>query len=73
MVDLHLVEIDLYAGLNLIASVNKQQRSVFQYQRQPRRAVKARQPGQLCIIRCARFALPGIGARHNHPVELIVL
>ena len=73
MMNFNLIQVDLNAGLHLIAPVDEQQRFVFQNQRQASRAVKARQPGQFFIIRRAAFTLPGIRARDDYPVEMVFL
>ncbi|CZY61391.1 Uncharacterised protein [Enterobacter ludwigii] len=73
MVDFNFIHIDLKASLNLIAAIDKQQGCVFQYQRQTCGAIKARQPGQLFIVRRAILTLPGIRARHDHAIKIVFL
>ncbi|MOA17674.1 hypothetical protein D3C78_1379380 [compost metagenome] len=49
MVNFKIIQIDLNAGLDLIATVHKKQRAVLQHQRQPGGAIKAGEPGQFFI------------------------
>ncbi|MND95618.1 hypothetical protein D3C80_878780 [compost metagenome] len=49
MVNFNIIQIDLNAGLDLIATVHKKQRAVLQHQRQPSGAIKAGEPGELFI------------------------
>gem|GEM_PF-4005027 len=69
MQDLNLSQIHLFAGLYLIASVDKQQGAIAQDQGVARRAVKAGQPGENIVMRVAIFALKGIGTRNDNAIQ----